>query len=49
MPKNELKRIYRCPECDVMVLEKLYFNSIHNCSCGIHTHIKNLKLEFEVK
>lgn len=45
----EMKRIYRCPNCDVMVLEKLYFNSTHRCSCEVNTHIKNLKLEFVVK
>ena len=39
---NALKRIYRCPNCDVVVLKKLYFNSTHNCSCGTITHIKNL-------
>jgi len=43
----DLKRVYRCPECDVIILKKLYFNSIHNCSCGTNTHIKNLRLEFE--
>lgn len=45
---TESKRIYRCPNCDVIVLEKQYFNSTHNCSCGVHTHTNNLKLEFEV-
>ena len=45
---QELKRVYRCPNCDAIALEKLYFNSTHNCSCGSRTHINNLKLEFEV-
>ena len=47
--KVELKRVYRCPNCDVIVLKKLYYNSVHDCSCGIRTHIKNLKLNFERK
>ena len=45
---REVKRIYRCPNCDAVVLKKLYFNSMHSCSCGSRTHINNLKLEFEV-
>lgn len=45
---REVKRIYRCPNCDAIVVKKLYFNSTHTCSCGVRTHIKNLKLEFEV-
>ena len=49
-PKNttELKRIYRCPECDCMILEKVNFNFNHFCSCGVITHAKNLKIEYEV-
>lgn len=42
----EMKRVYRCPNCDVVVLEKVYFNTNHFCSCGVITHVKNLKLEF---
>ena len=45
----EMKRIYRCPNCDAMVLEKVYFNTMHMCSCGAYTHVKNLKLEFARK
>ncbi|HUW89131.1 MAG TPA: hypothetical protein VMV43_01280 [Candidatus Nanopelagicaceae bacterium] len=45
----ELKRIYRCPNCDVMVLEKVTYNYNHFCSCGVITHAKNLKIEYEVK
>jgi len=43
----EAKRTYRCPDCDAIVLEKVYFNTMHACGCGAYTHVKNLKLEFE--
>jgi ssDNA-binding Zn-finger/Zn-ribbon topoisomerase 1 len=46
--KIELKRIYRCPNCDAMVLEKVTYNYNHFCSCGVITHSKNLKIEYEV-
>ena len=45
----ELKRIYRCPHCDAIVLEKVAYNYNHFCSCGVITHANNLKLEFEGK
>lgn len=45
---TEMKRIYRCPHCDAMVLEKVCYNTNHFCSCGVTTHANNLKLEFEV-
>ena len=45
---TELKRIYRCPNCDAMVLEKVTYNYNHFCSCGITTHANNLKIELEV-
>ena len=45
----ELKRIYRCPNCDVVILNKTEYNSLHRCSCGAFTHIKNWKIEFEAK
>ena len=44
---HESKRIYRCPNCDAQVLDKVSFNSLHYCSCGAFNHAKNLKLEFE--
>ena len=46
---SELKRIYRCPNCDVMILEKVTYNYNHFCSCGVITHTKNLKIEYEVE
>jgi len=45
----EMKRVYRCPNCDCVVLEKVCFNTMYKCSCGAYTHAKNLKLEFEAK
>lgn len=46
----ELKRIYRCPKCDAMVLlDKVYFNTTYRCGCGAYTHVKNFKLEFARK
>jgi len=42
----ESKKIYRCPNCNAQVLEKVSFNTIHYCSCGALTHAKNFKLEF---
>ena len=43
----EMKRIYRCPYCNGIVFEKLRYNSIYRCPCGVNTHINNLTLEFE--
>lgn len=50
-PKNnvELKRIYRCPECDAIILKKVEFNTLHRCSCGAFTHNKNFVIEFVAK
>ena len=48
-PPDELKRIYRCPHCDVIVLEKVYYNTNYICSCGVTTHTKKLIIEYEVK
>jgi len=45
---TELKRVHRCPNCDAMVLEKVTYNYNHFCSCGVITHSKNLKIEYEV-
>ncbi|QYW08100.1 Zn finger protein [Lokiarchaeota virus WyrdV1] len=45
----ELKRIYKCPNCDAIVLEKVYFNTIHRCSCGVDTHANNLLLQLQKK
>ncbi len=45
---TESKRIYRCPNCDAMILESPDYSAIHYCSCRAITHIKNWKIEFEV-
>ena len=45
---TELKRVYRCPNCDAMILENPDYRAIHYCSCRAITHIKNWKIEFEV-
>jgi len=44
---HESKRVYRCPNCDAQILEKVSFNTLHYCSCGAFTHAKNFKIEFE--
>ena len=44
----QLERIYRCPNCDAIILLKPDFRAIHNCSCGAISHIKNWKIEYEV-
>ena len=45
----ELKRVYRCPNCDAMVLEKVYYNTMHICGCGARTHANNLLLQLKRK
>ena len=48
LDSQELKRVYRCPNCDAMILENPDYRAIHYCSCRAITHIKNWKIEFEV-
>ena len=43
----EIKRIYRCPNCDAQILLYPDFRAMHCCSCGAFTHIKNWKIEFK--
>lgn len=45
---REVKRIYRCPNCDAQILLKPDATAIYYCSCKAITHIKNWKIDFEV-
>jgi hypothetical protein len=41
-----VKRVYRCPNCDAIILTPNTYGAIHYCSCKAITHIKNWKIEF---
>ena len=45
----ELKRIYRCPDCDIIILDFFFVNNyqVGKCPhCNTLKATKNLKLEF---
>ena len=44
---TELKRTYRCPKCDAVILGKVYYNTIHTCFDGIMVHNKHFNIEYE--
>ena len=46
---RELRRIYRCPHCDCIVLDEVTTSFNLFCSCGEITHVSNLKIEWEGK
>ena len=46
---KELKRIYRCPHCDCIVLDEVMAGFNLFCSCGEITHVSSLKIEWEGK